>query len=105
MMLHRLGRLAEAESEYRAVLDTQTRTAGAQDPGTLVTRQQLAIVLADQNRMAEAEAEQRAVTSAHRQLLSDNDPAASAAGETVTGPQLREAQSTDKAVRPWWQSV
>ena len=65
--------LAEAEAEYRAVLEAYTRVNGPDDPDTLVTRRRLAAVLADQDRVAEAETEQRAVLAAYERVLSGDD--------------------------------
>lgn len=54
-----LGRLTEAESMYRQLLETRLRVLGRHHPATLLTRYGLARSHAYQGRLAEAEEELR----------------------------------------------
>jgi tetratricopeptide (TPR) repeat protein len=69
-----LGRLQEAEAEYRAVLEAQVRVLGAEHPSTLDSRSDLASVLGDLGRFQEAEAECRAVLEASVRVLGAEHP-------------------------------
>jgi hypothetical protein len=50
-----LGRLEDAESEYRAVLEARTRILGAEHPDTVGSRNNLGLVLRDLGRPAQAD--------------------------------------------------
>ena len=52
-VLHGLGRLAEAEAEYRVVAEFQERVLGADDPATLATKEQLAAVMTDLRQLSD----------------------------------------------------
>jgi tetratricopeptide (TPR) repeat protein len=50
-----LGRLEEAEAQFRATLEARTRTLGAEHPDTLTSRNNLALVLRDLGGPAQAD--------------------------------------------------
>jgi hypothetical protein len=54
-MLADQGRAADAEAEYRQVLDARLRVLGPDHPSTLTTRNNIAAVLAAQDRAADSE--------------------------------------------------
>jgi tetratricopeptide (TPR) repeat protein len=68
-----LGRFAEAEAEYRSILDSRIRSLGARDPLTLRTRNHLGFALSRQGRFAEAEAEYRQALQEQIELLGPED--------------------------------
>jgi eukaryotic-like serine/threonine-protein kinase len=68
-ILFQQGRLAEAESLQREVLDTQRRVFGPEDPDTLGTMSQLAVTLDEEGRRAEAEKLGREVFEKRKRLL------------------------------------
>jgi hypothetical protein len=72
--LHALGRLPDAEAEYRAILAGRSTTLGAEHPDTLASRNNLANVLQAQRRLAEAEAEYRAVLDIRNRTLGGEHP-------------------------------
>ena len=69
------GRLEEAETEERAVLEARARVLGAEHPETLTSRSNLAIVIYDIGRLDEAETELRAVLEVRTRILGTEDPA------------------------------
>jgi tetratricopeptide (TPR) repeat protein len=69
-----LGRAADAEAEYRQVLDAWQRILGPEHPDTLATRHAIAAVMADQGRAAGAEAEYRQVLDAEQRILGPEHP-------------------------------
>ena len=73
-VLYELGRLEEAETENRAVLDAMTRVLGPDHPDTLTSRSNLANILRDLGRLEEAEAEYRAVLDAMTRVLGPDHP-------------------------------
>ena len=68
------GNAAEAESEYRALLQDLVRVFGAEHPFTLANRNNLAVVLKAQGRHAEAEQEQRAGLQIRERVLGAAHP-------------------------------
>jgi tetratricopeptide (TPR) repeat protein len=74
VVLRELGRLAEAETEHRAVLDARARVLGPDHPDTLASRGNLTLVLRDLGRLAEAETEHRAVLDARARVLGPDHP-------------------------------
>ena len=56
-MLAAQGKPADAEAEFRQVLDARLRVLGPDHPDTLTTRHEIARMLADQGKPADAEAE------------------------------------------------
>ncbi|WP_406673533.1 tetratricopeptide repeat protein [Nonomuraea sp. N2-4H] len=68
-LLFGLGRLDEAETELRAVLEVRRRVFGEEHPDTLTSRGNLASVLGNLGRLEEAEAGHRAVLEARRRVL------------------------------------
>ncbi|WP_433043972.1 tetratricopeptide repeat protein [Dactylosporangium sp. CS-033363] len=66
------GRAAEAEPEYRAVLETGRPVLGAEEPSMLTTWQNLATTIADQGRAEEAAAEFRALLPVQRRVLGED---------------------------------
>ncbi|GAB3891633.1 hypothetical protein GCM10029964_065120 [Kibdelosporangium lantanae] len=69
-----LGQRAEAEPEYRFVVQELTRLAGPDDVDTLAIRHELGRILQQQEKWVEAEAEHRAVLAARTRVLGDVDP-------------------------------
>jgi tetratricopeptide (TPR) repeat protein len=67
-VLRDLGRLEEAETEHRTVLEISQRVLGAKHPTTLISRDNLATVLRDLGRLEEAETEHRAEFEIDQQL-------------------------------------
>jgi hypothetical protein len=53
--LRRLGRLEEAETEHRAVLEARVRVLGTEHPETVKSRDGLNTVLRDLRRLKKAE--------------------------------------------------
>ncbi len=74
MVCRAQGRLTEAESIYRKVIDRMKRLAGDEDQGTLISVNNLASVLQDQGRFSEAEALHREVLEKQAGLLGEEDP-------------------------------
>lgn len=72
--LHALGKLPDAETEYRAILARRSATLGANHPDSLASQNNLAVVLHAQRRMVEAEAEYRAVLDMRTALLGTEHP-------------------------------
>ncbi len=72
--LHALGRLPDAETEYRTILDRRTAAFGEADPDTLASRNNLATLMHAQRRLTEAEAEYRAVLDIRTRTLGDAHP-------------------------------
>ena len=64
-----LGRFAEAEAEYRAILAARIRSLGDRDLLTLTTRSHLAFALSRQGKYQEAEAEYQHVLQVRHELL------------------------------------
>ena len=64
-----LGRFAEAEAEFREVLEARCRVLSPDDPDTLDTWHNLANAFAEQGKMAEAETEWRQVFDARQRIL------------------------------------
>ena len=58
------GKPAEAEAEFRRVLDARLRVLGPDHPHTLTTRHEIAQTLVAQGKAAKAEAEFRRVLEA-----------------------------------------
>jgi eukaryotic-like serine/threonine-protein kinase len=74
VVLHAMGRLPDAEAEYRAILATRTAALGATHPDTLSSRNNLAVVLHAQRRLSEAEAEYREVLDIRARTLGREHP-------------------------------
>jgi thioredoxin-like negative regulator of GroEL len=74
MVLSRQGKHADAESEFRQVLDARLRVLGPDDPATLTTRANLAMVLSRQGKHADAESEFRQVLDARLRVLGPDHP-------------------------------
>jgi tetratricopeptide (TPR) repeat protein len=72
--LRDLDRYAEAEAEYRQILDAQLPVLGPDHPDTLATRYDLARALAAQGKPAEVEAECRQVLDARIRVLGPDHP-------------------------------
>jgi tetratricopeptide (TPR) repeat protein len=103
LVLHDLGRLAEAEAEDRAVLAARQRVLGTHHPDTLASRSNLALVLHDLGRLEQAEAEIRAVLAARQQVLGRNHPDTLTSRSNLAGllhdrEQLEEAEAEFRAV-------
>ncbi|SDR23658.1 FxSxx-COOH system tetratricopeptide repeat protein [Thermostaphylospora chromogena] len=73
-VLGNLGRLEEAEAEFRAVLEVSRRVLGEEHPITLTDRGDLAGVLGGLGRLEEAVAEIRAVLPTMRRVLGEEHP-------------------------------
>ena len=69
-----LGRAAEAESEFRQILDARVRVLGPDNPDTLIARSDMARVLTERGKAAEAEAEFRHVLDAALRILGPDHP-------------------------------
>ena len=69
-----LGQAAEAETQYRQVLDAQRRVLCPDHPDTLTTRHNIGRVLADQGRTADAEREYQQVLDARLRVLGSDHP-------------------------------
>jgi Tetratricopeptide repeat len=63
------GRYAEAEQEYRQLLDVERRVLGPDHPQTLAAMDVLAVVIEDQDRFAEAEQLFRETLAADQRVL------------------------------------
>jgi hypothetical protein len=61
---------AQLETEHRAVLQARLAKLGPEDPGTLASRNNLALVLHDLGRLSEAENEHRIAHEARERTLS-----------------------------------
>ena len=72
--LYALGRLPDAETEYREILDRRTAILGPHHPDTLASRNNLAVLFHHERRLAEAEAEYRAVLSDRTRALGPEHP-------------------------------
>jgi hypothetical protein len=72
--LHALGKLPQAEAEYRAILAGQTAVLGADHPDTLTSRNNFAAVLHEQLKMDETETEIRAVLDIRTKVLGPQHP-------------------------------
>jgi tetratricopeptide (TPR) repeat protein len=69
-----LGRAADAEAEFRQVLDARLRVQGPDHPSALAARHGLAAAVAAQGRAADAEAEYRHVLDAKTRVLGPDHP-------------------------------
>jgi tetratricopeptide (TPR) repeat protein len=69
-----LGQLAEAEAEFREVLESRRVILGSDHPYTLAAWNELAAALAEEGRLAEAETEFRGVLGAKSRVLGPEDP-------------------------------
>lgn len=69
-----LGRFADAEAEFRQVLDAWQRVRGPEHPETLAARHGIAGVMAEQGRTADAEAEYRQVLDIQQRVLGPEHP-------------------------------
>jgi hypothetical protein len=67
------GNLAEAEAQYRGMLDVRERRLGGDDPATLMARNDLVGVLQWEGKPAEAEAECRVLVDARTRLKGADD--------------------------------
>jgi tetratricopeptide (TPR) repeat protein len=74
VVLHAIGKLPDAEAEYRAILDLRTATVGADHPETLTSRSNLAAVLHEQGRLTEAEEQYRVVLNLRSSTLGAEHP-------------------------------
>lgn len=74
VILHAMGRLPDAETEYRAILAARAAALGATHPDTLSSRNNLAVVLHAQRRLSEAEAEHRDVLDIRARTLGREHP-------------------------------
>jgi len=72
--MHAMGRLPDAEAEYRAILDGRTAALGTSHPDTLVSRNNLAVVLHSERKLNEAEAEYRAILDIRTTTLGPEHP-------------------------------
>lgn len=72
--LHAFGKLPDAETEYRVILDRRTAALGKTDPDTLASRNNLATLLHAQRQLPEAEAEYRAILDIRTRKLGDAHP-------------------------------
>jgi hypothetical protein len=68
------GRAADAEAEYRQVLDIRQRVLGPEHPSTLETRHEIAGMMVEQGRAADAEAEYRQVLDIRQRVLGPEHP-------------------------------
>ena len=98
-----LGRLEEAETENRAVLEIWRRMLGEEHPNTLASRSNLATVLGALGRLEEAETENRAVLEIRRRMLGEEHPNTLTSRSnlaTVLGDlgRLEEAETEHRAV-------
>jgi tetratricopeptide (TPR) repeat protein len=69
-----MGRLEDAETETRAVLEITTRELGPEDPDTLTSRSNVALILDAMGRREEAETETRAILRVRTRVLGPEDP-------------------------------
>lgn len=69
-----LGHYADAETEFRQVLDARLRVLGADHPDSLTTQHYIAATLAHQGRPAEAETRFRQVLTRRLELLGPEHP-------------------------------
>ncbi|MGI8334590.1 tetratricopeptide repeat protein [Actinomadura scrupuli] len=69
-----LGRAADAEGEFRGILQDRERVLGPEHPKTLTIRHNLARVIADQDRLADAEEEMRQTYEARLRTLGPDHP-------------------------------
>lgn len=72
-VFHAEGLLAEAERQFRKVLEERTRSLGLEDRGTLKSMDHLACVVGDLGRHGEAEAMHRRVLKLRIKTLGEND--------------------------------
>jgi hypothetical protein len=73
-VLRDMGRLADAEAEMGAVLDTMTQVLGQDHPHTLTSRDTFALLLHARGRLADAEAEIRSVLGTMTRVLGPDHP-------------------------------
>ena len=90
-----LGRAADAEAEYRQVLDAQQRVLGPEHPSTLATRHEIARTLADQGRAADAEAEYRQVLDAEQRVLGPEHPSTLATRHEIARTLADQGRAAD----------
>jgi len=67
-------KFAEAESEYRQVVQIEEKVLGAEHPNTVTSRTNLALTLASRGAYAEAEKEYREVYIGGRKITWDRAP-------------------------------
>ncbi|MGH4008942.1 MAG: tetratricopeptide repeat protein, partial [Pseudonocardiaceae bacterium] len=102
-VLRGLGRLEEAETEHRAVLQIRRRVLGEEHPDTLSNRNNLASVLGDLGRLEEAETEHRAVLQIQQRVLGEEHPATLTSRNNLANVlgdlgRLEEAETEHRAV-------
>ena len=103
-VLRRLGRLVEAETEQRAVLEARVRVLGAEHPDTLASRHSLANVLRNSGRLEEAESEQRAALEARMRVLGAEHPETVKSRNSLGGilrDRGRPGEAEAEHARPW----
>jgi tetratricopeptide (TPR) repeat protein len=102
-VLYEQGRLDEAETQLRAVLEARTRALGADNPSTLASRYYHALVLQGQGRLDEADTEHRAVLESRIRVLGAEHPdtltsRGSLASVLLIQGRLDEAETEHRAV-------
>jgi tetratricopeptide (TPR) repeat protein len=103
LVLYDLGRLEEAETEHRAVLNDLTRVHGADHTDTLASRNNLALLLRQLGRLEEAETEHRAVLETRTRVLGADHPDTLASRNNLANVlrdlgRLEEAETEHRAV-------
>jgi tetratricopeptide (TPR) repeat protein len=101
--LRNQGKLAEAETEFRTVLDSRLRVLGPDHPDTLASRNNLATVLAQQGKLAEAEAAFREALAGQELILGPDHPDTLASRNNLASilaeqGQIAEAEAAFHAV-------
>jgi tetratricopeptide (TPR) repeat protein len=90
-----LGRYADAEAEYRQVLDARQRVLGPEHPSTLATRHEIARMMADQGRAADAEAEYRQVLDVKQRVLGPEHPSTLATRYQIAAALADQGRAAD----------